>query len=209
MDKKPIVIIGSGGHAKTVLDTALCTNNLVAGFLSNNMNAGELLNGTIVLGGDKLLEDVGFLASHRFIIGIGGQAHRSLLHASLIKKNATFATLIHPSCVVSEFSNIGGGTLLAAGSIVNSNTRIRQSCILNTACSVDHDCELDDLCQISPGARLAGTVTCGEGAFIGVGAVVLPSINIGVGAIVGGGAVVTRNVAENKTVVGNPAQIKF
>jgi acetyltransferase-like isoleucine patch superfamily enzyme len=46
----------------------------------------------------------------------------------------------------------------------------------------------------------------GIGASIGGGAVILPGIHIGDGAMVGAGAVVTKSVAANTTVVGNPAR---
>jgi acetyltransferase-like isoleucine patch superfamily enzyme len=45
-----------------------------------------------------------------------------------------------------------------------------------------------------------------RGCSIGAGACILPGIEIGEGAMVGAGAVVTRNVAPNTTVVGNPAR---
>jgi acetyltransferase-like isoleucine patch superfamily enzyme len=49
-----------------------------------------------------------------------------------------------------------------------------------------------------------------DGASIGGGAVILPGIRIGAGAMVGAGAVVTRDVAPNSLVLGNPAQhIRF
>jgi UDP-2-acetamido-3-amino-2,3-dideoxy-glucuronate N-acetyltransferase len=46
----------------------------------------------------------------------------------------------------------------------------------------------------------------GEGASVGLGAVILPGITIGAFALVGAGAVVTRNVAPQAIVVGNPAR---
>lgn len=45
-----------------------------------------------------------------------------------------------------------------------------------------------------------------EGCSIGAGAVLLPGVTIGRGAMVGAGAVVTRDVAENTVVMGNPAR---
>ena len=43
-------------------------------------------------------------------------------------------------------------------------------------------------------------------ASIGGGAVILPGIRIGIGAMVAAGAVVTRDVAANSLVLGNPAR---
>lgn len=210
MKNKPLVIIGAGGHAKTVLDTAICADTKIAGFLSARKCAGEQMNDVKILGGDELLDDPHFINRHRFIIGVGDQDIRRTLHTVLVTHKASLATVVHPSCIVSSFSNIGDGSLLAAGSIVNSNVQIGQSCILNTASSIDHDCHIGDLCQISPGARLGGGVNCGSGVFIGIGAAVLPSINIGENAFVGGGAVVIQAVDSDTTVVGVPAKlIKF
>ena len=45
-----------------------------------------------------------------------------------------------------------------------------------------------------------------RGASIGANATILPGIEIGEGAMVGAGAVVTKSVAPNTTVVGNPAR---
>lgn len=45
-----------------------------------------------------------------------------------------------------------------------------------------------------------------DGASIGGGAIILPGICIGAGAMVGAGAVVTRDVAPNSLVLGNPAR---
>jgi acetyltransferase-like isoleucine patch superfamily enzyme len=52
---------------------------------------------------------------------------------------------------------------------------------------------------------LTRPVTIGDGAWIGIGAIVLKGVSIGAGARVGAGAVVTRDVAAGASVVGNPA----
>jgi UDP-2-acetamido-3-amino-2,3-dideoxy-glucuronate N-acetyltransferase len=46
-----------------------------------------------------------------------------------------------------------------------------------------------------------------RGASIGSGAVILGGVTIGQGALVGAGAVVTKNVAPDTVVVGNPARV--
>jgi acetyltransferase-like isoleucine patch superfamily enzyme len=49
-------------------------------------------------------------------------------------------------------------------------------------------------------------VIIGAGALIGTGAQVLQYLKVGQGAIVGGGAVVTKDVDDEKLVVGIPAK---
>jgi acetyltransferase-like isoleucine patch superfamily enzyme len=50
-------------------------------------------------------------------------------------------------------------------------------------------------------------VTIGAGAFIGVGAIVLPGVTIGERAFVGAAAVVTRDVPARCVAAGNPARV--
>ncbi|WP_255555256.1 CatB-related O-acetyltransferase [Flavobacterium sp. NKUCC04_CG] len=47
----------------------------------------------------------------------------------------------------------------------------------------------------------------GDGAWIGMRAMIMPGITIGEGAIIASGAVVTKNVAPYTIVAGNPAQL--
>ena len=49
-------------------------------------------------------------------------------------------------------------------------------------------------------------ILIGRNVWIGGGAIILPGITIGDDAIIGAGSVVTRDVAVNVTVVGNPAR---
>ncbi|MFN0253024.1 MAG: acyltransferase [Kofleriaceae bacterium] len=50
-------------------------------------------------------------------------------------------------------------------------------------------------------------ISIGDGAWIGARAIVLRGVTIGEGAIVGMGSVVTKDVAPNTVVVGNPARV--
>lgn len=50
-----------------------------------------------------------------------------------------------------------------------------------------------------------GDTTLGDGAWIGMRAMIMPGVAIGEGAVVASGAIVTRNVAPYTIVAGNPA----
>jgi acetyltransferase EpsM len=59
---------------------------------------------------------------------------------------------------------------------------------------------------MAPGVRLAGGVSIGQGAFLGIGSAVVPSVHVGNWATVGAGAAVLQDVPPETTVVGVPAR---
>jgi sugar O-acyltransferase (sialic acid O-acetyltransferase NeuD family) len=118
----------------------------------------------------------------------------------------TSPVLRHPSTTVSNHVEIGSGTLIVAGSVVNASASIGCGVILNTACSVDHDCIISDFVHISPGAHLAGNVSIGARSWIGIGVVVREGVHIGNDVVVAAGAVVLKDVEDGARVGGVPAR---
>lgn len=57
------------------------------------------------------------------------------------------------------------------------------------------------------GLEVARPIRIEENVWIGGGAVLLPGVRVGRNAVVGAGAVVTRRVAGNTVVAGNPARV--
>ena len=57
------------------------------------------------------------------------------------------------------------------------------------------------------GWEVAKPIKIEENVWIGGGAILLPGVTIGRNAVVGAGAVVTRDVAANMVVAGNPARV--
>ena len=55
--------------------------------------------------------------------------------------------------------------------------------------------------------RDCGSARVGDGAFIGIGAIIMPGISVGCHAVVGAGAIVTEDVPDHCVVAGNPARI--
>lgn len=69
-----------------------------------------------------------------------------------------------------------------------------------------HDCVISDGVHIGPGCRVAGGVTVGKYAWLGIGATVIDKRSIGEDSIVGAGAVVIRDVPDAMVVAGVPAR---
>jgi len=177
-----INIYGKGGHAKVI---------------------------NSVLGGSQVsfYNDEDFdLQQGPWVIAIGNNKSRKRI-AKEVLGEIEYVTVISDSAIISNY-DIGEGSQILQGAVVQIDTKIGKHCIINTAASVDHDCILADFSFIGPNATLCGGVEIGECTFIGAGVVILPGIKIGKNCMIGAGSVVTKDIPDNSTAYGNPAKIK-
>ena len=114
--------------------------------------------------------------------------------------------LIHPSAIIGEQVEMADGTVIMAGVIINSCTKIGRGCIINTASTIDHDNIIEDYVHISPGVHLAGNVRVGEETWLGIGSLVKNNISVTNKCQVGAGAVIVRDINEPGTYIGIPAR---
>jgi acetyltransferase EpsM len=142
-----------------------------------------------------------------FTVAVGDNRIRAQCFCRGLASGLSPTTLVHRTAVISPLANIGRGTVLMPGVIVNADAIIGENCIVNTGAIVEHDCQIFDHVHISPRVVLGGGVTVGAYAHIGIGAVVLPGAKVGEGSIVGAGAVVVREAPAHRTVVVVPAKI--
>lgn len=181
----------------------------VVGFLddANPARAGETFLGKPILGGRERLEDLREGGVGYLIFGFGDGVARLRLSRLARGEGFRLATAVHPRSVIAADVNVGDGTVVAAGAVVNPGTTIGENVIVNTSAGVDHDCVLEDGTHISPGVRLAGGVTVGRAAWVGIGATVVGRVRVGAGSIIGAGAVVLEDVPDGVVAYGVPARV--
>jgi sugar O-acyltransferase (sialic acid O-acetyltransferase NeuD family) len=202
--KNKLLIIGASGHGKVVADIALKMNKWQSVvFLDDNINIKSSL-GLEVLGAlDKVSE---YIDEYELFVGIGNNATRQRIQKMLETIGAEIPVLIHPNAIVGEQVDIGSGTAVMAGAVVNCCTKIGKGCIVNTGSTIDHDNYIEDFVHISPGAHLAGTVHIGQGSWLGIGSAVSNNVSITNGCIVGAGSVIVKDITEPGVYVGTPVR---
>lgn len=194
-----LVIIGAGGHGKVVADNALKNGYTEICFVDDHASGSCM--GLPILGTSAVL---GALNDGRtdFVIGIGSNPVRKHIAE---RYALPWITLIHPSAQIAADAQLGPGTVVMAGAVVNPSARAGAHGIINTGAIVEHDNVLGDYVHISPRAALGGTVRIGALTHVGIGAVVRNNIEICSGCTVGAGAVVVKNINQSGVYAGIPA----
>ncbi len=203
----PIVIFGCGGHGRVVADTLKVARAPLVGFLDDRPPA-SFISEIPLLGGRSRLEELEFLKNYEILIAIGEARLRRQLALLVLNRGGQLARAIHPSAVIASDVFIGEGTVIMAGGVINTGSRIGRFVIVNTGATVDHDNLIEDGVHISPGCHLAGNVICRADAFIGTGASIIPRTQIGARAVIGAGAAVISDVPSDALAVGCPAVVK-
>ena len=206
--KKEIILIGAGLHGKVVLDVCKDAGLKVKGFVDDVKPLNTTIANTKLLGRFKDIEKNGLYKKYDFAITIGSNYARENYAAKILKQGGKLATIIHPSCYISDTCSIGYGTVIVGGNYLYSESKIGNNVLLDPDSTIGAKSIVDDCVYISPGVHIASEVKIGKSSFIGIGAVVTPQIHIGVNAIVGAGSVVIRDVRKQTMVIGNPAKFK-
>jgi len=200
---KQLLILGAGGHAKVVIDTALAMGMSIVGLVDDNTNLwGKKLLGFPILGG---FEEIKKYSQIQLIHGIGNNKVRRKLAEQFCQHE--FASLIHPRAYLGKDSSIGRGSVVFANAIIQPCAKIGDHCIINTAATVDHDCIVEDFVHLAPGTHLTANVEIKSGVFLGAGCIAIPGTKIGSWTTVGAGSTIIKSLEAGSLAVGTPAKI--
>jgi len=208
---KPVVLLGSGGHAKVLLGMLQRCGCEIAGVTDPARVPGSEWLGCRILGGDEAVSR--FEPDQVLLVnGMGSLPHdggmRRTLFDDFTAAGYRFLSVLDPAAFVADQVRLAAGVQVMAGAVIQVGVLIAENCIVNSGAIVDHECRIGRHVHIAPGAVLSGGVEIGDGAHIGTGAVVIQGIHIGSGSIVGAGSVVTKDVGARQIVYPARSQIQ-
>lgn len=208
-----VIIVGTGGLAR---EAAYIIQEMhkdgfigkLKGYISEkkidlHKNIGEFS----IVGTDQ--DELPFLGENLdVVIAIGHPEVKAKISERYIKNELySFPNIISKNANITDKSlKIGKGNIICSGSIISCDVVISDFCLINWNATIGHDVIIGNNVVINPGAHISGFCSLSNKVLIGAGAVILETIHISENAKVGAGAVVTRNVFDNKTVVGVPAR---
>ena len=188
-----IILIGGGGHCKSVIDVIEKQAQFeIVGIVDKPELFGSKILGYQVIGNDF---DLGSLAKkYQYALITVGQIKSPLLRIKLFdlanKAGFTLPSIISPNAYVSKHSKIGNGTIIMHHAIVNANTSIGNNCIINSKALIEHDCLISSHCHISTNAIINGGVKIGPKCFIGSNVTTKDNITIKEKSFIKAGALV-------------------
>lgn len=209
--KRPLILIGGGGHCKSVIEVAESAGYEIKGILDMPDEVGkDVLPGHKVIGTDDEIPQ--YVEECDFIITVGfikNPALRIKLYNKVKAAGGRLATIIASTAHVSKYAELGEGTVIMHQAFVNAGAKIGDNCIINTFVNIEHDAEVGNQCHISTGTMVNGECKIGENCFIGSQSVCANCIEIASDIIVGAGSVVRKSIRMKGIYAGNPAILKI
>lgn len=204
---KKILLIGAGGHCRSVLDSLLKLKlfSEIGIIEKNNVQNENLLN-IPILGCDEDLSQLYKSGYEYAFITVGNLALRKKLYNLILNIGFKIPIIIDSSAIVSKFSQIDKGTFIGKRAIINSNTIIGENVIINSGAIIEHDCIINSFSHIAPGAVLCGGVEIGENTHIGANSTIREGIKVGNNSMIGMSSVVTKDIDSCQLAFGSPCR---
>jgi sugar O-acyltransferase (sialic acid O-acetyltransferase NeuD family) len=205
LDSK-VCIVGTGGFGKE----ALCC--LIDSFAGKKYKIGDV---TCFMESDENYKEdeimgVKVIRQSEFdpegyaaFVAIGDPQLRRKVVGSL-PGNTVYTSIIHPSVVMSEWIELGNGSIITAGCILTCQIKIGKHAHLNLHTTVGHYCEIGDFFTSAPAVNVSGDCKFGDCVYFGTNASVRQGVSICDDVTIGMGGVVVKNIKEPGVYVGNP-----
>jgi sugar O-acyltransferase (sialic acid O-acetyltransferase NeuD family) len=220
LENRKILVLGAGGHCKSVLDSLLSMSYYETVALIDKDKSTRIeqdkeaqrldaLLGYSIIGGDHDLERLffeGYTDAFVAVGSIGDVSLRMKLYALIKQIGFHIPNIIDISSVVSPYAFLGEGIFIGKNAVVNAESRIGNCAIINTSSIIEHECFIGDFVHVASGSVLSGNVHIDKGTHIGAGCTIRQGIHIGEDTMIGMGSVVLRDFGKNVTAYGNPCR---
>ena len=193
MDRKPLILVGGGGHCKSVIDVAESAGYNILGILDKPEEVGKQVLAYKVIGTDDDIPQ--YVDKSEFVITVGqikSCAIRKKIAERIEAAGGKLATIVASDATVSKYATIGEGTVILHKCVVNADAKIGKNCIINTMANIEHEVEIGDFCHISTGVMVNGMTKVGGETFIGSGSVLYNCIEVPNNSIIPAGTIVRK-----------------
>lgn len=201
-----IILVGGGGHCKSVIESIRTIKNDVEIKITDyNLRQGDYILGCEVIGTDDMLFSCfqdGFAQAVITVGSIKSTENRYRAYWRAEKAGFDFPAIIDEKAVLAHSVKVGKGVFVGKNTVLNAQVFVDDFAIINTASVIEHECRVGKFAHIAVGAILCGSVEVGDNVFVGAGSTIIQGVRIGMNSIIGAGSIVLKDVPDNTTVVG-------
>ena len=182
--KPRLLIVGAGGHGRSVAEAVLGTNHFhLVGFADDGaFSRGETVWDIPVLGPAIAFENYAKQATHA-VVAIGNNVLRQKLFEQLQAAGFALASVIHPRAMVSPRAQLGAGVAVMAGAIVGTEATLGQGAIVNCGAVVDHHAHVHEFGHLGVNACMAGGSVLGALAWMQAGSAIGYGVQLTAGTV--------------------------
>lgn len=197
-----LVVLGFGGHARSVADVALSLGIKQLIFVDENAKPDEKFCAFPVTADfDFILQD-----GWAVLPASGDNAKRESQIAWLEQRGLAVATLISHHATIGIGANVGEGCFVGHHAHIGPMADVGKGSIVNTGAVVEHECVIGEFSHISVNAVVAGRSRIGIRGFIGAGATVIDGMELAADITIGAGGCANRSLKASGVYVGVPAK---
>lgn len=206
---KKIVIAGAGGFGRELLQWIKDINEKtptweILGFIDDNLHALDGVETDAKVVGT--IKDYIGKEDEEVALAFGSPELKRKIVSILKEKGAKFATVIHPTALLSPFAHYGEGFIMFPYSKLSCNSTVGDFVTLLST-PIGHDNEIGDYTVISGGCNIVRNVKIGKDVFLAAGVCIAQDVVVGDGAYLGLGCVVLKDVKPGAKMFGNPARV--
>lgn len=208
--KKKLLLIGGGGHCKSILDTLYrCNSYGEIGIIEQSQTLNKKVLDSHIIGTEEdlpMLKKDGYTDAFISVGSIGNPTVRIKLYKQMLNLGFVLINIIDTTSYIGFNCRFGNGVFIGKNVTLNADVNVKDGAIINTNAVIEHDCEIGAFVHIAPGSTICGNVSIGNNTHIGAGATVIQSVHIGKDVIVGAGSVVVDSIKDFQKYCGVPAK---
>ena len=202
---KNILIYGSGGLGVEVLDLVHRTSNFSSKtpIFVDDFNHGSVVCGTKVISFNEALSK---FAGVDIVIANGEPESRYKMFNKAKKAGFNLPVIIDESAHVSNFSQIGEGSIICSKCTLAARSKVGSNVLINVQSIVGHDVNINNNTVLASMVNVGGAATIGKNCMLGMGVTIRPKISIGNNTLVAFSSSVFSDLPADIIAVGNPAR---
>lgn len=208
-DKK-ICIIGTGGFAREVLccivdifrkEDKVIDDKVV--FLDKDEKVSD---GMKIMGCEVIKESSFDVDKYVVVVAIGEPKIRKQV-VEKFPQNTLYATVVHPSAIISDWVEIGEGAVITAGVIITCNIALGKHAHINLDTTIGHDCKIGNYFTTAPSVNISGNCNIADNVYFGTNSCIKQGLSVCSDVTIGMGGVVVKDINRSGIYIGTPAKI--